>query len=154
MNSHASWYIYVFNLSSLLHSRMWLSKKIRLGDFSDKWHQWHCLYMHIYIYLFIYICIICPGNWLSVYKSVQVSSVTQSCLTLCDPKDCSAPGLPVHHQLPEFTQTHIQRVSDAIQPILSSVVPFSSCPQSLPVSEFFEQVNSSHEVAKVLKFQL
>ena len=48
--------------------------------------------------------------------SVQFSSVTQSCLTLCDPMNHSTPGLPVHHQLPEFTQTHIHRVSDAIQP--------------------------------------
>ena len=49
----------------------------------------------------------------------------------------STPGLPVHHQLPEFTQTHVHRVSDAIQPSQSSVVPFSSCPQSLPASESF-----------------
>ena len=42
--------------------------------------------------------------------------VAQSCPTLCDPMDCSMPGLPVHHQLPEFTQTHVRRVSDAIQP--------------------------------------
>jgi len=48
--------------------------------------------------------------------SVQFSSVTQSCPTLCDPMNCSTPGLPVHHQLPEFTQTHVHRVSDAIQP--------------------------------------
>ena len=44
------------------------------------------------------------------------SSVTQSCLTLCDPMDCSMPGLPVHHQLLEFTQTHVHCVGDAIQP--------------------------------------
>ena len=49
-------------------------------------------------------------------KSVQFSSVTQSCLTLCDPIDGSTPGLPVHHQLPEFTQTHHHWVGDAIQP--------------------------------------
>ena len=48
--------------------------------------------------------------------SVQLSSVAQSCLTLCDPMDCSMPGFPVHHQLPELTQTHVHRVSDAIQP--------------------------------------
>ena len=48
--------------------------------------------------------------------SVQFSSVTQSCPTLCDPMNCSTPGLPVHHQLPEFTQTHAHRVRDAIQP--------------------------------------
>ena len=47
--------------------------------------------------------------------SVQFSSVAQSCLTLCDPKDCSTPGLPVHHRLPEFTLTHVHWVGDAIQ---------------------------------------
>ena len=47
---------------------------------------------------------------------VQFSSVAQSCPTLCDPMDCSTPGFPVHHQLPEFTQTHVRQVSDAIQP--------------------------------------
>ena len=50
------------------------------------------------------------------FNSVQFSSVTQSCLTLCDPMNHSTPGLPVHHQLPEFTQTHIHRFGDAIQP--------------------------------------
>ena len=49
-------------------------------------------------------------------NSVQFSSVAQSCPTLCDPMNHSTPGLPVHHQLPEFTQTHVHRVSDAIQP--------------------------------------
>ena len=51
-----------------------------------------------------------------VFSTVQFSSVAQSCPTLCDPMNCSTPGLPVHHQLPEFTQTHVPRVSDAIQP--------------------------------------
>ena len=50
------------------------------------------------------------------FSSLQFSSVTQSCLTLCDPMNRSTPGLPVHHQLPEFTQTHVHRVGDAIQP--------------------------------------
>ena len=49
-------------------------------------------------------------------KELQFSSVTQSCPTLCDPMNGSMPGLPVHHQLPEFTQTHVHRVGDAIQP--------------------------------------
>ena len=55
----------------------------------------------------------------------QFSSVTQSCPTLCDPMNRSTPGLPVHHQLPEFTQTHVHRVGDAIQPShpLSSPYP-------------------------------
>ena len=68
--------------------------------------------------------------------SVQFSSVSQLCPTPCDPMNCSTPGLPVHHQLPEFIQTHVHRVSDAIQPS-HPVVPFSSCSQSLPASGSF-----------------
>ena len=66
----------------------------------------------------------------NLYYSVQFSSVTQPCPTLCDPMNCSTPGLPVHHQLPEFTQTHVQRVGDAIQPShpLSSPSPPASSP--------------------------
>ena len=57
------------------------------------------------------------NEWILVpLNSVQFSSVAQSCLTLCDPINCSMPGLPVHHQLLEFTQTHVHRVRDAIQP--------------------------------------
>ena len=69
--------------------------------------------------------------------SVQFSPVAQSCPTLCDPMNRSTPGLPVHHQLLEFTQTHVHQVGDAIHPISSSVVPFSSCPLSLPASGSF-----------------
>ena len=86
-------------------------------------------------------------------RSDQIRSVTQSCPTPCDPMNCSMPGLPVHHHLPEFTQTHVHRVGDTIQPshLLSSPSPpaFNPCQhQSL-----FQWVNSSHEVAKVLEFQ-
>ena len=87
-------------------------------------------------------------------EKVQFSSVTQLCPTLCDPMDCSTPGLPVYHQLPEFTQTHAHRVGDAIQPS----PPLSS--PSLPAFNLsqhqglFKWVSSSHEVAKVLEFQL
>ena len=63
---------------------------------------------------------------------VQFSSVVQLCLTLCNPMNRSTPGLPVHHQLPESTQTHVHQVGDAIQPS-HPLVPFS-CPQSLPAS--------------------
>ena len=81
-----------------------------------------------------------PFTWSSKvlfsFMSIMFSSVAQSCLTLCDPMYRSTPGLPVHRQLPEFTQTHVHRVRDAIQPS-SSVVLFSSCPQSLPASESF-----------------
>ena len=67
-----------------------------------------------------------------------LSSVTQSCLTFCNPMDCSTPGLSVHHQLPEFTQTHDRWVSDTIQPSSSSVIPFSSRLQSFQASGSFQ----------------
>ena len=87
-------------------------------------------------------------------QSVQSSPVVQSCLTLCDPMDCSTPGLPVHHQLPEFTQTHVHWVGDAIQPahLLSS-----PSPPAFNLSQhqgLFQWVSSSHQMAKVLEFQL
>ena len=83
-----------------------------------------------------------------------VSSVAQSCPTLCDPMDCSMPVLPVHDHLLEFTQTHVHWVSDAIQPshpLLSSSPPAFNLSQH---QSFFQWVNSSHQVAKVLEFQL
>ena len=58
----------------------------------------------------------------------QFGSVAQSCLTLCDPMNCSMPGLPVHHQLPEFTQTHVHQVGDAIQPSHPLLSPFPPAP--------------------------
>ena len=69
---------------------------------------------------------------------VQFSSVAQSCLTPCDPMNCSMPGLPVHHQLPEFTQTRVHWVAEAIQPSHPLPSIFSSCPQSLPASGSFQ----------------
>ena len=80
------------------------------------------------------------------------SSVAQSCLTLCDPMNRSTPGLPVHHQLPEFTQTHIHWVSDAIQPSHPRSSPSSLAPNPSQHQSLFQWVNSSHEVAKVLEF--
>ena len=85
---------------------------------------------------------------------IQFSSIAQLCLTLCDPMNCSRPGLPVHHQLPEFTQTHVHRVGDAIQPSH----PLSSpSPPAFNLSQhqgLFQWVSSSHQVAKLLEFQL
>ena len=84
----------------------------------------------------------------------QFCSITQSCPTLCDPMNCSTPGLPVHHQLPESTKTHVHWVGDAIQPSypLSSPSPPAHNPSNHPC--LFQSVSSSHEVAKVLEFQL
>ena len=77
-----------------------------------------------------------------VMCSVQFSSVTQSCPTLCDPMNSSTPGLPVHYQLPEFTQTHVHQVSDTIQPSHPRSSPSSPSPnpsqhQSFPMSQLF-----------------
>ena len=91
---------------------------------------------------------------LTVIHSVQFSSVTQLRLTLCDPMNHKKPGLPVHHQLPESTQTHVHWVGDAIQPSH----PLSSpSPPALNLSQhhgLFKWVGSSHQVAKVLELQL
>ena len=89
-----------------------------------------------------------------IYISVQFNSVTQSCLTLCDPMDCSTPGFPVHHQFPELAQIHVHWVSDANQPSH----PLSSpSPPAFNLSQhqgLFQWVSSSHQVAKVLELQL
>ena len=98
--------------------------------------------------------LLCLWNFPGKNTGVQSSSVTQSCPTLCDPMNSSTPGLPVHHHLPEFTQTHVHRVCDAIQPShpLSSPSPLAfnlSQHQGL-----FKWVSSSHQVAKILEFQV
>ena len=86
--------------------------------------------------------------------SVQFSSVAQSCPTLWDPMDCSTPGLIVHHQLPEFTQIHVHWVGDAIQPSHSLLSPSPSAFNRSQHQGLFKWVSSSHQVAKILEFQL
>ena len=92
-----------------------------------------------------------------MFCSVQFSSVAQSCQTLCDPMNCSTPGLLVHHQLPEFIQTHVHRVSDASQPShpLSFPFPPASNPsqnQSFPMSQLFAWGDQSTGVASLPSF--
>ena len=99
------------------------------------------------------------GRWLlaqslSHLSYLQFISVAQLCLTLCDPMNCSTPGLPVHHQLPEFTQIHVHRFSDAIQPSHPLSSPSPPTPNPSQHQSLFQWVNTSHEVAKVLEFQL
>ena len=90
----------------------------------------------------------------AVFKPlVQFNSVTQLCLTLSDPMNCSMPGLPVHHHFLELTQTHVLRIGDAIQPSYSLT---SASPPALNLSQhqgLFQGISSLHQVAKVLKFQ-
>ena len=86
------------------------------------------------------------------YALVQFCLVTQSCLTLWNPMDCSTPGFPDHHQLPEFTQIYVHRVADTIQP---SHPLSSSSPLAFNLSQhqgLFKWVSSLHQVAKVLEF--
>ena len=85
-------------------------------------------------------------NWKTAF-----SSVAQSCPTLCDPMDCSTPGFPILHQLPELAQTHIHRVSDATQPShpLSSPSPAFNLSQN---QGLFQRVSSLHQVAKYWSF--
>ena len=85
-------------------------------------------------------------------RSDQIRSVAQSCPTLCDPMNRSTPGLPVHHQLLEFTQTHVHRVSDAIQPS-HLCRPLLLLPQSLPASESFPISQLFAWGGQVLEFQ-
>ena len=103
----------------------------------------------------IYICI-----YVRMYigkiedHDIHFNSVAQSFPTLCNPMDCSTPGFPVHHQLQEFTQTHVHWVGDAIQPSHPLLAPF---PPAFNLSQhrgLFQWVSSSHHVAKVLEFQL
>ena len=102
--------------------------------------------LNFYYFTFMSFCL-CIFN-------IQFSSVTESCPTLCNPMNCNTPGFLAHHQLPEFTQTQVHWVSDAIQPSH----PLSSpSPPSLNLSQhqgLFKWVSASHQVAKVLEFQL
>ena len=123
-----------------------------------KWYDWTVFNLGIYIIwktkkksslgwpISKEFWIICPV--------FQFSSVTQSCPTFCNPMNRSTPGLPVHHQLLEFTQTHGHRVGDAIQP---SHPLLSSSPPALNLSQhqsLFKWVSSLYQLAKVLEFQL
>ena len=112
------------------------------------------VYFYCYIHFFLQTVAYRMLKILGITVGHQIRSVAQSCPTLWDPMNRSTPGLPVHHQLPEFTQTHVHRVSDAIQP---SHPPSSSSPLAPNPSQhqsLFQWVNSLHEVAKVLEFQL
>ena len=94
------------------------------------------------------------STWQKAAEHLQFRSLAQSCLTLCNPMNSSTPGLPVHHKLPEFTQTHVHQVGDAIQPSHPLSSPFPPAPNPSQHQGLFQWVNSSHEVAKVLEFQL
>ena len=83
-----------------------------------------------------------PGKSEETLSISSVSSVAQSCPTFCDPMNRSTPGFPVHHQLPEFTQTHVHRVRDAIQPSHPMSSPFPPAPNPSQHQSLFQWVNS------------
>ena len=98
------------------------------------------------------------NSWLFVHlihsRYIQFSSFTQSCLTLCNPMECSTPGFPVHHQLPKLAQTHVRWIGDAIQPshplMSPSPLAFNVCQHQ----GLFQWVSSSHQVVEILELQL
>ena len=145
------------NLRSLSSKAAWTTKK-----FLDSTHK---LY-HTVIYLSL-----TSFNWRNILQVIHVcysflwlisiplryihiSSVAQSCLTLSDPMNCSTPGLPVHHQLPESTQTHVHWVGDAIWPSHALSTPSPPALNPSHHQSLFKWVSSSHQVAKVLEFRL
>ena len=140
------WFIHSFHLS--VHCRFSVSRHCS--------RQWDSKVAQVP--LFAKACdLLISGFVLSVsvqFSSVQYSSVSQPCPTLCNPVNCSMPGLPVHHQLPESTQTHVHRVGDAIQPSHPLSSPSPPAPNPSQHQSLFQWVSSSHEVAKVLEFQL
>ena len=140
--SPAYWVLFIYLIPSGIHYQP-------QGDSerSDVMLHSQCLHLHSF-----------PANrFISIFStfcSVKFSSVAQSCPTLCDPMDCSMQGLPVHHQLLEFTQTHVHWVSDAIQPFQPLSSPSLSAFNLSQHQDLFQWVSSSHQVAKVLEFQL
>ena len=116
--------------------KMWNWKKSRL--------------MKIFLFEFLKVYLLIKIS----FSSVQFSSVAQLCLTLWNPMNRSTPGLPVHHQLPEFAQIYAHWVGDATQPSHPLSSPSPPAPKPSQYQGLFQWVNSSHEVAKVLEFQL
>ena len=123
--AHILWSVF---LSKQIHFLPIKKKKLR-----KEWARGELKYMLIFWTTAINKCL------LLCLIIVQFSSVTQSCPTLCDPMNRSTPGLPIHHQLPEFTQTHIHRVSDAIHPLSS---PYPPAPNPSQHQSLFQWVNS------------
>ena len=124
-----------FNISFLTCKMMLLTK----GNWRITWSPWEKVSLSV---------------WDTILITAQFSSVAQSCLTLCDPMDCSTPSFPVYHQLPELAQTHVHWVGDAIQPSYLLLSPFPSAFNLSQHQGLFQWVSSSHQVTKLLEFQL
>ena len=136
--------------STLLFSPLW---QRRLSTM-NKACQSHFLLVSALLFLLEALHVMHIKYFHLIFSSLQFSSVAQSCPTLFDPMNCSMPGLPVHHQLPEFTQAHVHRVRDAIQPSHPLLSPSPPALNPSQHQSLFQWVNSLHEMAKVLEFQL
>ena len=117
------------------------------SPFPFGYHKFACFLCLSLLPFYKYICF-----YYFLDSTYQFSSVAQSCLTLCDPMDCSTPGLPVHCQLPEFTQTHVHWIGDAIQPSHPLSSPSPPAFNLSQHQDLFKWLNSSNQVAKVLEF--
>ena len=148
---HFSWYVIIKDLSSSA-ALVLVSNKTKYNT-SSCTSSWKIYHTEPNIIAFLSAMVDSPTR-IVYHSSVQFSSVTQSCPTLCDSMNCSTSGFPVHHQLLEFTQTHVHWIGDAIQP---SHTLSSPSPPALNLSQhqgLFKWVSSPHQVAKVLEFQL
>ena len=152
------WFSFLCFLMSLANglSTIYLLKEPAFGfvGFCYGLFCFFCIYFCPNFYNFLLLTLRFFISSFSGYFRCQFSSVAQYCPTLCNPMNCSTPGLPVYHQLPEFTQTHIHQVGDAIQPSHPLSSPSPPAPNPSQHQSLFQWVNSSHEVAKVLDFQL
>ena len=130
------------SVHGILQARIleWIAMHSSRGSFQSR-DQTHICYIS------------CISRW--VFTRSTTSSVQSlSRVRLCNPMNCSTPGLPVHHRLPEFTQTHVHGVGDAIQPSHPLLSPSLPAPNPSQHQGLFQRVNSSNEVPKVLEFQL
>ena len=155
------WYMVCFSLSDWLHA-IWqsLGPSMSLQMTGFCYTLWLsniplcvCIYIYMYVYTYTYTCMyMYTYMFMCMYQFSAVQSLSR--VWLCNPMNRSMPGLPVHHQLRDFTQTHVHRVSDAIQASHPLLSPSPPAPNPSQDQGLFQWVNSSHEVAKVLEFQL
>ena len=143
------------HLAGMPHRQNWIRKKNMQYMLQSRLRISHYLMFWLLLKSVSYYPVSQTSPFFShLLSSVQFSSVSQSCPTLCDPMNRSMPGLPVHHQLPECTQTHVHWVRDAIQPSHPLSSPSPPAPNPSQHQSLFQWVSSSHEVAKVLEFLL
>ena len=124
-----------------------------IRDTREAPRTWYILLSFCGIFDFIYQQLIAFGMWVFCLLQFNSFQFTQSYLTLCSPMDCSVPGFPAHHQLPEPAQTHVQWNSDPIQPSHPLSSPSSPALNLSQHQDLFKWVSSSHEVEKILEIQ-